>query len=64
MPDDSSELIGSRVRANTIIDGNYLAIDDMKGKGWFPPKSQGVKADEKSEPVSTSESEKDDRIPF
>jgi hypothetical protein len=64
MPDDSSELVGSRVRANTIIDGNYLAIDDMKGKGWFPPKSQGVKADEKSEPVSTSESEKDDRIPF
>jgi hypothetical protein len=60
-PDDSADLVGIRVRAHAIKDAKgYIAIDDMKGKGWFPPKStKEVKADE---PVSNSEAE--DNIPF
>ena len=61
-PDDSSALVGSRVRANAIKDAKgYIAIDDMKGKGWFPPKSTTTEV-KKDEPVSNSQVE--DNIPF
>lgn len=60
-PDDSSSMVGSKVRANAIKDAkNYIVIDDNKGKGWSTPKStQEVKADE---PVSNNETE--ENIPF
>ncbi len=61
-PDESSNLIGIKVRANVIKDvKGYAAIDDMKGKGWLAPKSKvtEVKADE---PVFSKEAE--DNIPF
>ena len=63
LPDDSSDLVGSKVRANVIIDDKgYPAIDDGKGKGWLEPKSKPVKSEKKSEP-ETKESG-DENIPF
>jgi len=60
-PDDSSAMVGSRVRAHAVKDAKgYIAIDDMKGKGWSAPKSiKEVKVDE---PVSNSQVE--ENIPF
>jgi hypothetical protein len=54
-------MVGSRVRAHAVKDAKgYIAIDDMKGKGWSAPKlTKEVKADE---PVSNSEAE--ENIPF
>ncbi len=61
-PDDSADLVGTRVRANAIKDAKgYIAIDDMKGKGWFAPKSATAEV-KKDEPVSNSQVE--DNIPF
>ena len=61
-PDDSADLVGIRVRANAIKDAKgYIAIDDMKGKGWFAPKSATAEV-KKDEPVSSKEAE--DNIPF
>ena len=61
-PDESADLVGVRVRANAIKDAKgYIAIDDMKGKGWFAPKSTTTEV-KKDEPVSNSEAE--DNIPF
>ena len=64
LPDDSSDLVGSRVRADVIIDDKgYPAIDDGKGKGWLEPKSKPVKSEKKAEPETKKESG-DENIPF
>ena len=60
---DTSELVGSSVRANLVKDEKgYLVIDDGKGKGWQKAKSAPVKKEEaKDNGVSP---EADEEIPF